>query len=59
MNPEKAEKVASAIIQRLFPSASYQVEVEGLMFEWTDLDAQYSYIVDLLTGEEELPTEED
>lgn len=61
MNPDKAEKIASAIIRRLFPSASYQVEVNGKWYERfdEDLEAQLPYIVDLLTGEESIPEEED
>lgn len=61
MNPDKAEKIASAIIRRIFPSSSYQVEVDGKWFERfdEDLEAQLPYLIDLLTGEEELPEEED
>jgi len=61
MNPDQAEKIASAIIRRIFPSSSYQVEVDGKWFERfdEDLEAQLPYLIDLLTGEEELPEEED
>lgn len=61
MNPDKAEKIASAIIRRLFPSSFYWVEVGGKWYERfdEDLEAQLPYIVDLLTGEESIPEEGD
>ena len=61
MKPNKAKKIARAIIRRLFPSASYQVEVNGEWYERFDgdLEAHLLAIVDLLTGVEEIPEEED